>query len=98
MEAKLENWYVTGLRQENIVPSLVASIGDSRSSLLKIEFNINPEESTADQSLSIESQPVEIKYDAVSSNQNCSLFCDSFFNCCFHSLCSVRIYFVFFTE
>lgn len=48
----------------------MASIGDSRSSLLRIEFNVNPEDSTADQSLTIESQPVEIKYDAVSSNQN----------------------------
>uniref|UniRef100_A0A8V1A331 Vacuolar protein sorting 13 homolog C n=1 Tax=Gallus gallus TaxID=9031 RepID=A0A8V1A331_CHICK len=74
VEAKLENWYVTGLRQENIVPSLVASIGDSRSSLLKIEFNINPEESTADQSLSIESQPVEIKYDARTINAMVEFF------------------------
>lgn len=48
----------------------MASIGDSKSSLLKIEFDVNPEDSTADQSLAIESQPVEIKYDAVSSNQN----------------------------
>lgn len=52
----------------------MASIGDSRSSLLKIEFDINPEDSTADQSLIIESQPVEIKYDAVSSNQNSLVF------------------------
>lgn len=56
------------------MPSLVASIGDSKSSLLKIEFDVNPEDSTADQSLTIESQPVEIKYDAVSSNQNSHLF------------------------
>lgn len=56
------------------MPSLVASIGDSKSSLLKIEFDVNPEDSTADQSLTIESQPVEIKYDAVSSNQNSQLF------------------------
>lgn len=46
----------------------MASIGDSKSSLLKIEFEVNPEDSTADQSLTIESQPVEVKYDAVSSN------------------------------
>lgn len=52
----------------------MASIGDSKSSLLKIEFDVNPEDSTADQSLTIESQPVEIKYDAVSSNQNSQLF------------------------
>ncbi|KFO96709.1 Vacuolar protein sorting-associated protein 13C, partial [Calypte anna] len=74
VEAKLENWYVTGLRQENIVPSLVASIGDSRSSLLKIEFNVNPEDSTADQSLTIESQPVEIKYDAKTINAMVEFF------------------------
>ncbi|XP_021263276.1 vacuolar protein sorting-associated protein 13C [Numida meleagris] len=74
VEAKLENWYVTGLRQENVVPSLVASIGDSKSSLLKIEFNINPEDSTADQSLSIESQPVEIKYDAKTINAMVEFF------------------------
>ncbi|XP_051484024.1 intermembrane lipid transfer protein VPS13C isoform X2 [Apus apus] len=74
IEAKLENWYVTGLRQENIVPSLVASIGDSKSSLLKIEFNINPEDSTADQSLTIESQPVEIKYDARTINAMVEFF------------------------
>uniref|UniRef100_A0A8B9N9P9 Chorein N-terminal domain-containing protein n=1 Tax=Accipiter nisus TaxID=211598 RepID=A0A8B9N9P9_9AVES len=74
VEAKLENWYVTGLRQENIVPSLVASIGDSKSSLLKIEFNVNPEDSTADQSLTIESQPVEIKYDARTINAMVEFF------------------------
>ncbi|NWW74640.1 VP13C protein, partial [Climacteris rufus] len=74
VEAKLENWYVTGLRQENIVPSLVASIGDSKSSLLQIEFNVNPEDSTADQSLTIESQPVEIKYDARTINAMVEFF------------------------
>ena len=60
----------------------MTSIGDSKSSLLKIEFNVNPEDSTADQSLTIESQPVEIKYDAVSSNQNSWLFF-GFFLCCY---------------
>uniref|UniRef100_A0A8C3KV56 Vacuolar protein sorting 13 homolog C n=1 Tax=Chrysolophus pictus TaxID=9089 RepID=A0A8C3KV56_CHRPC len=74
VEAKLENWYVTGLRQENVIPSLVASLGDSKSSLLKIEFNTNPEDNTADQSLSIESQPVEIKYDARTVNAMVEFF------------------------
>ncbi|XP_071298117.1 intermembrane lipid transfer protein VPS13C isoform X1 [Agelaius tricolor] len=74
VEAKLENWYVTGLRQENIVPSLVASIGDSKSSLLRIEFDVNPEDSTADQSLTIESQPVEVKYDARTINAMVEFF------------------------
>nr|XP_021141464.1 vacuolar protein sorting-associated protein 13C [Columba livia] len=74
VEAKLENWYVTGLRQEKVVPSLVASIGDRKSSLLRIEFNVNPEDSTADQSLTIESQPVEIKYDARTINAMVEFF------------------------
>lgn len=66
IEAKLEHWYMTGLRQRNIVPSLVASIGGAESSLLEVKFETNPEDSVADQSLFVQSQPVEIIYDAVS--------------------------------
>ncbi|XP_006979356.1 intermembrane lipid transfer protein VPS13C isoform X1 [Peromyscus maniculatus bairdii] len=68
IEAKLEHWYVTGLRQQDIVPSLVASIGDTSSSLLKIEFETNPESSPADQTLIVQSQPVEVIYDAKTIN------------------------------
>ncbi|XP_069901006.1 intermembrane lipid transfer protein VPS13C isoform X2 [Globicephala melas] len=68
VEAKLEHWYITGLRQQDIVPSLVASIGDTASSLLKIEFETNPENSTADQTLVVQSQPVEVIYDAKTIN------------------------------
>ncbi|XP_039076232.1 vacuolar protein sorting-associated protein 13C isoform X2 [Hyaena hyaena] len=68
VEAKLEHWYITGLRQQGIVPSLVASIGDTTSSLLKIEFETNPENSTADQTLIVQSQPVEVIYDAKTIN------------------------------
>ncbi|KAM6149514.1 intermembrane lipid transfer protein VPS13C isoform 2-T2 [Erethizon dorsatum] len=68
IEAKLEHWYVTGLRQQDIVPSLVASIGDTTSSLLKIEFETNPENSPADQTLIVQSQPVEVIYDAKTIN------------------------------
>ncbi|XP_012972861.1 vacuolar protein sorting-associated protein 13C isoform X3 [Mesocricetus auratus] len=68
IEAKLEHWYVTGLRQQDIVPSLVASIGDTSSSLLKIEFETNPENSPADQTLIVQSQPVEVIYDAKTIN------------------------------
>ncbi|XP_057624264.1 intermembrane lipid transfer protein VPS13C isoform X2 [Chionomys nivalis] len=68
IEAKLEHWYVTGLRQQDIVPSLVASIGDTSSSLLKIEFETNPENSPADQTLLVQSQPVEVIYDAKTIN------------------------------
>lgn len=81
VEAKLEHWYVTGLRQQNIVPSLVASIGDNRSSLLDIEFETHPEDSSADQSLFVQSQPVEIIYDAVSrSNAWPMIFWSDFFH------------------
>ncbi|XP_054421308.1 intermembrane lipid transfer protein VPS13C isoform X3 [Pteronotus mesoamericanus] len=68
VEAKLEHWYITGLRQQDTVPSLVASIGDTASSLLKIEFETNPENSTADQTLVVQSQPVEVIYDAKTIN------------------------------
>lgn len=70
MEAKLEHWYVTGLQQRGAVPSLIASVGDATSSLLHIRFETNPEGSTADQLLVVQSQPVEIIYDAVSISGN----------------------------
>lgn len=65
VEAALEHWYVTGLQQQGAVPSLIASVGDSSSSLLSVVFEINPEESASDQLLRVHSQPVEIIYDAV---------------------------------
>ncbi|XP_063110395.1 intermembrane lipid transfer protein VPS13C-like isoform X2 [Cavia porcellus] len=68
VEAKLEHWYITGPRQQDTVPSLVASIGDTASSLLKIEFETNPENSLADQTLTVQSQPVEVIYDAKTIN------------------------------
>ncbi|XP_063782573.1 intermembrane lipid transfer protein VPS13C isoform X2 [Pseudophryne corroboree] len=75
VEAKLDHWYVTGLKQQNMVPSLVSTIGSSESSsLLKILFEINPEDSTADQLLLVQSQPVEIIYDAVTINALAEFF------------------------
>nr|XP_004662570.2 vacuolar protein sorting-associated protein 13C isoform X1 [Jaculus jaculus] len=68
IEAKLEHWYITGLKQQDTVPSLVASIGDTASSLLNIEFETNPENSSADQTLLVRSQPVEVIYDAKTIN------------------------------
>nr|XP_033776023.1 vacuolar protein sorting-associated protein 13C isoform X2 [Geotrypetes seraphini] len=68
IEAKLAHWYVTGLRQQDIVPSLVASIGGTESSLLSIQFETNPEDSTVDQLLVLQSQAVEIIYDARTIN------------------------------
>ncbi|XP_072517256.1 intermembrane lipid transfer protein VPS13C isoform X4 [Salminus brasiliensis] len=74
VEASLEHWYVTGLQQQGVVPSLIASVGDSRSSLLSILFELNPEDSTADQLLRIHSQPVEIIYDALTVNSLAEFF------------------------
>ncbi|XP_075387538.1 intermembrane lipid transfer protein VPS13C isoform X2 [Tenrec ecaudatus] len=68
VEAKLELWYITGLKQQNTVPSLVTSIGDAASSLLQIQFETNPEHSPADQTLVVQSQPVEVTYDAKTIN------------------------------
>lgn len=65
----MEHWYVTGLQQQGDVPSLIASVGESASSLLSFVFEVNPEESAADQLLRIHSQPVEIIYDAVNTNR-----------------------------
>ncbi|MEE6510370.1 hypothetical protein FKM82_030038 [Ascaphus truei] len=74
IEAKLKHWYVKGLKQQNIVPSLVASIANSESSLLEIQFETNPENSTADQVLILQSQPVEIIYDAITINALVAFF------------------------
>ncbi|KAM4744636.1 intermembrane lipid transfer protein VPS13C isoform 3-T3 [Anableps anableps] len=74
VEAALEHWYVTGLQQQGTVPSLIASVGDSSSSLLTVVFELNPEESSGDQLLKIHSQPVEIIYDAVTVNSMVDFF------------------------
>ncbi|KAM3877457.1 intermembrane lipid transfer protein VPS13C [Diretmus argenteus] len=74
VEAALEHWYVTGLEQQGEVPSLIASVGDSASSLLSILFELNPEESFADQLLHVHSQPVEIIYDALTVNNVVEFF------------------------
>ncbi|XP_029943561.1 vacuolar protein sorting-associated protein 13C [Salarias fasciatus] len=65
LEAALQHWFVTGLQQRGAVPSLIASVGDSSSSLLSVLFELNPEDSAADQLLRVHSQPVEIIYDAL---------------------------------
>ncbi|XP_070692075.1 intermembrane lipid transfer protein VPS13C [Pempheris klunzingeri] len=74
VEAALQHWYVTGLQQQGTVPSLIASVGDSSSSLLSVVFELNPEESAADQLLRVHSQPVEIIYDALTVNSVAEFF------------------------
>lgn len=65
VEATLQHWFVTGLQQQGTVPSLIASVGEDSSSLLSVVFELNPEDSSADQMLRLYSQPVEIIYDTV---------------------------------
>ncbi|XP_034470795.1 vacuolar protein sorting-associated protein 13C isoform X1 [Hippoglossus hippoglossus] len=74
VEAALEHWYVTGLQQQGAIPSLIASVGDSSSSLLNVVFELNPEESAADQLIRVQSQPVEIIYDALTVNSMVEFF------------------------
>ncbi|XP_035538229.1 vacuolar protein sorting-associated protein 13C [Morone saxatilis] len=74
VEAALQHWFVTGLQQQGAVPSLIASVGDSSSSLLSVVFELNPEESAADQLLRVHSQPVEIIYDALTVNSLAEFF------------------------
>ncbi|XP_028257848.1 vacuolar protein sorting-associated protein 13C isoform X2 [Parambassis ranga] len=74
VEVALEHWYVTGLQQQGAVPSLIASVGDLSSSLLSVVFELNPEESAADQLLRVHSQPVEIIYDALTVNSMVEFF------------------------
>ncbi|XP_041804195.1 vacuolar protein sorting-associated protein 13C isoform X2 [Chelmon rostratus] len=74
VEAALQHWYVTGLQQQGAVPSLIASVGDSSSSLLSFVFELNPEDSAADQLLRVHSQPVEIIYDALTVNSLTEFF------------------------
>ncbi|XP_073320353.1 intermembrane lipid transfer protein VPS13C isoform X2 [Pagrus major] len=74
VEAALQHWYVTGLQQQGAVPSLIASVGDASSSLLSVMFELNPEESVADQLLRVHSQPVEIIYDALTVNSLAEFF------------------------
>ncbi|XP_067871286.1 intermembrane lipid transfer protein VPS13C [Heterodontus francisci] len=74
VEARLDHWYVTGLEQQNTVPSLMASVGGTESSLLSVCFEINPEGSNADQLLSVQSQPMELIYDAQTINSLVEFF------------------------
>uniref|UniRef100_A0A8P4GHH0 Vacuolar protein sorting-associated protein 13C n=1 Tax=Dicentrarchus labrax TaxID=13489 RepID=A0A8P4GHH0_DICLA len=74
VEAALQHWFVTGLQQQGAVPSLIASVGDCSSSLLSVVFELNPEESAADQLLRVHSQPVEIIYDALTVNSLAEFF------------------------
>ncbi|KAM9409075.1 intermembrane lipid transfer protein VPS13C isoform 2-T2 [Pholidichthys leucotaenia] len=74
VEVSLQHWFVTGLQQQGDVPSLITSMGDSSSSLLDVVFEVNPAESSGDQLLRVQSQAVEIIYDALTVNSVVEFF------------------------
>ncbi|XP_034747367.1 vacuolar protein sorting-associated protein 13C-like [Etheostoma cragini] len=83
VEVTLQHWFVTGLQQRGAepgggqggaLPSLIASLGDSTTSLLSVVFELNPEEGGADQLLRVQSQPVELIYDALTVNSLADFF------------------------
>ncbi|XP_053369844.1 intermembrane lipid transfer protein VPS13C isoform X1 [Clarias gariepinus] len=74
VETSLEHWYVTGLQQHGVTPSLIASVRNEDSCLLSVLFELNPENTGVDQLLHVHSQPVELIYDALTINSLVEFF------------------------
>ncbi|KAJ7410929.1 hypothetical protein BTVI_51721 [Pitangus sulphuratus] len=76
-ETKITSLEVTGTAQDKCTPCLLSSrtaYSDESTSLLSIMFETNPLDEKADQRLRIESQPLEIVYDAVTVNNLVDFF------------------------
>uniref|UniRef100_A0A8C8SXH0 Vacuolar protein sorting 13 homolog A n=1 Tax=Pelusios castaneus TaxID=367368 RepID=A0A8C8SXH0_9SAUR len=76
-ESKISTFEVTGMCQETSVPCLLSSRtvhSENKTSLLSIMFETNPLDERADQKLRIESQPLEIIYDARTVNSLVDFF------------------------
>uniref|UniRef100_A0A8C3VHC8 Vacuolar protein sorting 13 homolog A n=1 Tax=Catharus ustulatus TaxID=91951 RepID=A0A8C3VHC8_CATUS len=70
-ETKITSLEVTGVSQGKCTSSLLSSrtvYSDESTSLLSIMFETNPLDEKADQRIRIESQPLEIVYDAITVN------------------------------
>nr|XP_014428812.1 vacuolar protein sorting-associated protein 13A isoform X4 [Pelodiscus sinensis] len=70
-ETKISMFEVTGMSQAKYIPCLLSSRtihSENNTSLLSIMFETNPLDEKADQKLRIESQPLEIIYDARTVN------------------------------
>ncbi|KAF4804806.1 vacuolar protein sorting 13 A [Turdus rufiventris] len=75
-ETKITSLEVTGVSQGKCTPSLLSSRTvylDESTSLLSIMFETNPLDEKADQRIRIESQPLEIVYDAMTSKSRSDL-------------------------
>uniref|UniRef100_A0A8U8BU69 Uncharacterized protein n=1 Tax=Geospiza parvula TaxID=87175 RepID=A0A8U8BU69_GEOPR len=76
-ETKITSLEVTGVSQEKCTPRLLSSrtvYSDDSTSLLSIMFETNPLDEKADQRIRIESQPLEIVYDAMTVNNLVDFF------------------------
>uniref|UniRef100_A0A8C0H2J3 Vacuolar protein sorting 13 homolog A n=1 Tax=Chelonoidis abingdonii TaxID=106734 RepID=A0A8C0H2J3_CHEAB len=76
-ETKISTFEVTGVSQEKFIPCLLSSRTvhlENNTSLLNIMFETNPLDEKADQKLRIESQPLEIIYDARTVNSLVDFF------------------------
>ncbi|NXA14439.1 VP13A protein, partial [Sapayoa aenigma] len=76
-ETKITSLEVTGMSREKCTPCLLSSrtvYSDESTSLLSIMFETNPLDEKADQRLRIESQPLEIVYDAMTVNSIVDFF------------------------
>ena len=77
ISAQLSLFEVTGLASNRPAPTLLSSrkaATRTGTPLLRFLFETNPLDETADQRLHVESQPLEIIYDAVSGFGQCSNF------------------------
>ncbi|NWV17170.1 VP13A protein, partial [Origma solitaria] len=76
-ETKITSLEVTGVSREKCTPCLLSSrtvYSDESTSLLSIMFETNPLDEKADQRIRIESQPLEIIYDAMTVNSLVDFF------------------------
>uniref|UniRef100_A0A8C3E5Z7 Vacuolar protein sorting 13 homolog A n=1 Tax=Corvus moneduloides TaxID=1196302 RepID=A0A8C3E5Z7_CORMO len=76
-ETKITSLEVTGVSREKCTPCLLSSrtvYSDESTSLLSIMFETNPLDEKADQRIRIESQPLEIVYDAMTVNNLVDFF------------------------
>lgn len=76
-EAQIGTFEVTGIPQDKAIPCLLSSrntVTDNDVSLLNLMFETNPLDERADQRLLVDSQPVEIIYDAKTINSLADFF------------------------
>ncbi|XP_066500890.1 vacuolar protein sorting-associated protein 13A isoform X2 [Hoplias malabaricus] len=74
--AQLSTFEVTGLPRNNVAPVLLSSrhVVEENKPLLCLMFETNPLDAKADQRLHVESQPLEIIYDAMTVNSMSAFF------------------------